>query len=168
MARRSPSPHSLAAAHELVPSRLGTALADVRGREVRRQRDGTGARIARDEMRANSLTSASRSVPRRGQRHVRGRRQSMPSLGFVQVKHQVVGAQARDVHARIATFQRIVEVVREEHRLELALRARPAAASPLHSSAAEPASYSDSQLSSVMCSSANPKNVCAISISQLY
>ena len=50
-----------------------------------------------------------------------GRGQPALHIGFVQMKDQVVRAQAGNIAAGVEAFQRVVEVVRQEHFLEIRL-----------------------------------------------
>ena len=71
---------------------------------------------------SNSWPIASFNEPRLSDTFVSRRLlQPLANGGFVEVKHQVIRPQTRNVNARVKSLQRIVEIVGQEHRLQFAL-----------------------------------------------
>ena len=130
----------LAAAQHLVPGRLPAACGDVRGREIGWERNGTGPRMVSDEM-VKEPSQASRSCGRLEIATSVAASSRWRTCGFMQAKHQVVGPQARNVHAACPnpTSGSSKSLVRNTASSWLA--AGPAAASPPRSSCAIAASY---------------------------
>ncbi len=106
------SPHGL-------QRRGGRRRGNLRRREVGRQRNRAGAGAVGDEMLEQR---GDRSFQRGRVVHRAARRLIQPGayLALRQVEHQIVGAQAGDVHRRVEAGKRVVEVVGQKHSRQFA------------------------------------------------
>ena len=94
---------------------------DRTGNEIRRQGNGTRFGAVTGEM-LEELANARRRLASIAHLDASRLRQPLPHLWLVQMKDQVIGAQAGHIAVGVEALQRIVEIVGQEDLLDIGLR----------------------------------------------